>query len=1269
MHNPFKRFKHKARLFSKKDFSGNLLRSIGLSFFFLLLFITQAQATHIVGGQLSYRCLGNNRYEITLLMYRDCKTANPEAVFDDPASVGIFDSRGNQLFQIGKNGSSGEILMDPIGNDTIPFNANICEPLPDTVCVHTTLYRDTLILPFRAGGYILSYQRCCRNTDLTNIVEPLKTGSNYWVAISESALTTCNASPSFKSWPPVYVCNYKQWVFDHSATDADGDQLVYRLNTPYSGAGATFDLPKPQGSQLQKPTYEGDTVTWKSVFSRDDMLGNPTDAVKINPSTGRITGTPTAPGRYLIGICVDEYRNGVLIGTVCRDFEINIIDCGDKPTANFSAPDLQCDNRTVTFTNESIDADEFIWYWNWPNPTPSQMDANLPPSSISYTFPDTGTFVIGLIAINDTTCRDTFLKEIIIRDSGLDVDFDLEKLLCGDSVNFVLTDKTRDTLSPAVNWLWELRYDNVLETSAERNPRFSVPYLKTGTIRLTVTAANGCSLFKEINFEANSDKGLIPDFNYTIVQCKDEFTVYVKDNSRDDVGQIIRWEYTVESNSIPNATQSGPDTVFGKFIGDQLVKITLEIESDSGCVSKITKTFNLIPPDINLTPDFTITPVECDTSLVLDFMDNSYQGPAFAKPVAWSWTIEYPGGVLTSSDQNFTGVSFDTTVTVKITLCVTYEDENGEIICEDNCITRELTLNFIGADFFDTELDLCARKAIQINPNNPIPNLIWNWSPDPTLNPCCNNPSPWASPLETTTYTVTITDPVTGCIVIKEVTVTVVDPDGPAAFEFDNICGKLDFTVTKTSGGPVVRWDFGDGNSSTEDPEARHTYAAAGDYIITLYTGGDCPDTIALPVSVKFVDVMLPDTLSTCDEETLELNPNGNPSWGYRWEPADKIVGSNTVFNPTVRITEPTTFRVTITEPQCDSIVDSIHVVLPDPIVLNTESTLELCKDTTVLFVATSPNAVKFTWKDADTGEILGEGDSLSIYLTVDRNIKVCVEDKYGCILESQVNVRFFAVVFTLDGDNPMCVGDTVNLCVSSPQESRVVSWMWTPLDQIIGPATNKCIRIGPPSTTTYNIKITYDDGCVVMGDYTLVVSDFDTPVVCDVSKDTILQNETVDLTVAFDPSYTYQWEPAELVEDPTAASTKSKPLTEDVQFCVTVTNKDGCTRECCVNEVLVLDITCEESIYLPNAFSPKGDGANDVLFFRIFSGFEDTQIELIIYNRFGEQVFRTTDPSIGWDGTYKGKLQPLGSYGYYLLVRCPDGKEAKKQGNISIIR
>lgn len=87
----------------------------------------------------------------------------------------------------------------------------------------------------------------------------------------------------------------------------------------------------------------------------------------------------------------------------------------------------------------------------------------------------------------------------------------------------------------------------------------------------------------------------------------------------------------------------------------------------------------------------------------------------------------------------------------------------------------------------------------------------------------------------------------------------------------------------------------------------------------------------------------------------------------------------------------------------------------------------------------------------------------------------------------------------------------------------------------------------------------------------------------------------------------------------------------------------------------------------LPTAFSPNGDGLNDVL--RILGGKNVKEIELAIYNRWGEQVFYTNDIKIGWDGTYKGKLQNSGVYAYTLKVTFLNAEVLNKKGNITMIK
>ncbi|MGB1216978.1 MAG: hypothetical protein ACPG5P_03835, partial [Saprospiraceae bacterium] len=115
------------------------LQNIYLFYVLLLAFIGlpfYGNATHIVGGELNYKCLGNDEYEISLTVFRDCYNGNPNAYFDDPASIGIFDIN-NQL--INSLGEDGQLLIDLIEDDTLePVLFDSCLVVPPDVCVHTT---------------------------------------------------------------------------------------------------------------------------------------------------------------------------------------------------------------------------------------------------------------------------------------------------------------------------------------------------------------------------------------------------------------------------------------------------------------------------------------------------------------------------------------------------------------------------------------------------------------------------------------------------------------------------------------------------------------------------------------------------------------------------------------------------------------------------------------------------------------------------------------------------------------------------------------------------------------------------------------------------------------------------------------------------------------------------------------------------------------------------------------------------------------------------
>src|SRR6185295_10151536 len=205
-------------------------------FFSLTCSYFSSIATHIVGGELYYRWLGNYNYEITLVVYRDCYNGVPP--FDPIGCVGIFDINNILIAN----------LTFPVDPDSLRLPPAILAPCfipPIDVCYEKSFYQTTVTLPPIAGGYQLAYQRCCRNNSINNIQQPGATGITIYATIpGDPALainsnpvfdTIAPASPDSSTLPPSFACLGIQFEFDNSAIDADGDSLVYELCNPYEG--------------------------------------------------------------------------------------------------------------------------------------------------------------------------------------------------------------------------------------------------------------------------------------------------------------------------------------------------------------------------------------------------------------------------------------------------------------------------------------------------------------------------------------------------------------------------------------------------------------------------------------------------------------------------------------------------------------------------------------------------------------------------------------------------------------------------------------------------------------------------------------------------------------------------------------------------------------------------------------------------------------------------------------------------------------------------
>lgn len=415
------------------------MKRIVLSVVLGLFFLSAARATHIVGGEIMYKYLsssgGNTNYRVTLYLFVDCRPGTEASISQDrDGSINVFQKNANGTYTRYTSKALTNARTGPIHVSDVKYNCILNKP---DVCVDKYIYTVDVSVPNNSNGYIFSFERCCRTNSITNIVNPEQTGATYWTSVPAQSAYPVNSSPVFKSMPPNFLCQNAPFSFDHSATDEDGDSLVYDLCTPYTGASR--NNPNPTGAQSTNP-INFTNVNWLSgaSYSQINQIdGSP--GLSINRSSGKITLTPTLAGQFVIGIRVSEYRNGVKIGETRRDFQFNVSSCVFSVVSSMTAPSVNCSDARINFTNLSQGATRYHWDFGVAGTNADTSDLKVP----NYAYQDKGSYTVTLIA-STTVCSDTFQFDLDIKKSFKTV-LPQDTLICGAFSKLLYTNQSDKT--------------------------------------------------------------------------------------------------------------------------------------------------------------------------------------------------------------------------------------------------------------------------------------------------------------------------------------------------------------------------------------------------------------------------------------------------------------------------------------------------------------------------------------------------------------------------------------------------------------------------------------------------------------------------------------------------------------------------------------------------------------------------------------------------------------------------------------------------------
>jgi gliding motility-associated-like protein len=483
------------------------------------------------------------------------------------------------------------------------------------------------------------------------------------------------------------------------------------------------------------------------------------------------------------------------------------------------------------------------------------------------------------------------------------------------------------------------------------------------------------------------------------------------------------------------------------------------------------------------------------------------------------------------------------------------------------------------------------------------------------------------------------------------------------------ICLPAEIEIQNASiGGSSYLWDFGDDNTSTL-ANPTHLYTEPGVYTITLIVNNPLTcnqsDTLTQQVVVLSNSNSSLDDISICQGESEQIGvlPSTNPDITYSWSPQNFLSDPNAP-NPIANPPITTTYELEVSNGVCTDTFSQTVVV--NVLGLQVPQDTLLCGDEVELNLSATtltPDAT-FIWSYSPefTNPLNIDPNDPSVSITVNEATTLYIQASIdGCVETAVVNVEFTSSQTEIEGDFIACPGDTVTLSVVNPGE---LDYSWAPANQIISGQNTPEVEVAPSQDTWYYVESTNAEGCTVTDSVLVSVSTLDDGnIAASATPDIILEGQSSQLN-ALPDGYEYTWNPSNSLDDPQSQNPIASP---DETTTYTVSIADGeCVYTSSVT-VRVFDFFCgDPDVYIPNAFTPNGDGQNEAMYVR---GNFITELYFTIYDRWGEKVFETTDQNKGWDGKFKGRDCDPAVYVYYLEMTCEGGFTYFEKGNITLIR
>lgn len=1104
-----------------------------------------ASATHLIGGNLGYTYLGETapgsqlyRYQVHLEFYMNCgDDSNWEYLQEILATNGGVMPVG--VYPQDPLDPNADKVLLTVANLALVDSSYIVPDLPNGcdvgagLCTERGLLTGTVDLPLNFGGYHLYFQMNARNLSISNLLNPNGTGIGYYAFIPPPLLV--NSSPIWLGIPTPLLCINDTSTFVNSATDPDGDQLIFSFEVPYNSVdGGGGIIPPP--NVLDNPVP---LVNYVAGFGVAQPFG-PGGYSYINGATGLTRYMPTQQGNYVVAVEVKEYRNGVLIGRTRRDLQLQAVVCppNDAPETVGAPP--------MSYTVQA--GDQICFDLDFTDPNSDSLlltasgtifDGNLfnPPATIIA--PVSGDITVGSTFCWDTDCGlaqdQPYLFSVSVSDNGcpprtLDVIYQVTVLgFAGPAaINGpaqVCTGTLGATYStaaiPGADYSWSVSGGVITNGDGTNSITVDWGGSGPGTVQVFATNTQGCDS-APISIPVNIVALPIADAGSDPAICPGA-SVALGGSPTGPPGSTYTWSPNVSLSATNVANPSASPGATQQYI--------VEV-SNSGCVSRDTVIVTVNQPQVDAGADLSFCFGESEQ------LSATGSGGTFA----WS-----PGIGLSAFDIADPIASPEATTLYQVTMT----DSIGCTVV-DSVLVEVYTLPFANAG---PDLTPCLGTSIALGgtPTGPA-GSDFIWAPGTGLSSITAS-NPTLTVTMDFTYVVVVIDS-NQCTNKDTVNVVVLPlPDVDAGPDLE-VCYGGSIQLQGNGNGDLL-WTPPFGLSDPTAPDPICTPEATTVYTLTVTGSNTCTNSDQALVTVNVLPSANagPDA-EICVGDSVSIGTDGPGS--FTWSPPLGLSATD-IAQPVASPSMTTTYYVTLTDATSCSQIDSV-VVTVNEFAQNLAIDPPLnaaCENTPVIASALPDQSGNtYAWSTFGPLSITGTaGNTVELLHTTPgtSTLQLIVIDENGCSSDTLTSIYNTLEAPDADAgpDVTYCFGDSVQLGgapTGTPGSS--VTW-YSPSGSIADTLLANPFITATSSETV--IVIAALDICVSIDTVQVTVSQ----AIADAGSDAaICEGQAAQLTAS--GGVTYSWSPATGLSETDISDPIASPSTTTT-YLVTVINADQC--------------------------------------------------------------------------------------------------------------